>query len=55
MYTIRDIKQISHNPYGIIINKGIIISISLSLFVQLLWIKYRYYHQYYLFYIFIRY
>ena len=36
VYTMRDIKQISDIPHGIIVNKGIIISISLSLLVQFL-------------------
>ena len=36
VYTIKDIKQISDNPQGIIVNRGNIISILLSLFVQLL-------------------
>ena len=36
LYTISDIKQISDIPHGINVNKGIIISKLLSLFVQLL-------------------
>ena len=38
VYTIGDIEQRSDNQYGIIVNKGIIISILLSLFVQMLFI-----------------
>ena len=34
----RDFKQISDIPHGMIVNKGIIISILLSLFVQMLFI-----------------
>ena len=36
VYTIKDIKQIRDIPHGIIVINGIIISILLSLFVQLL-------------------
>ena len=38
VYTIKDVRQISDIAHGIILNKGIIISILLSLFVQLLFI-----------------
>ena len=38
VYTMRDIKHISDIPHEIIVNNGIIISIMLSLFVQLLFI-----------------
>ena len=38
LYTIRDIKHISDIPHGIIVINGIIISILLSLLVQLLFI-----------------
>ena len=36
VYTMSDIKQIRDIQHGIIVNKGIIISILISLFVQLL-------------------
>ena len=35
VYTIRDIKQMSDKPHGIIVNRGTIISKLFSLFVQL--------------------
>ena len=56
VYAISDNKLIRDIPHGIIIMNGIIISILVSLFVQLLFIdKYRYNHQYYLSYTFISY
>ena len=38
VYTIKDIKQINDRLHGIMVNNGVIISILLSLFVQLIFI-----------------